>query len=674
MLVSSLRFLVFFAALLVPLAGARAQDSSESSPTGPSLTKLLATAEEKLFEGEYAAAKAGFTAALEIEESSAAYLGRGRAIFWDEGQESQALPDIERAIELDPKNTEALFTRYELHNWLGKEATGREELLTHVKGHDFEPASLVEICEWSSATEDSRLTRDLLDFSFERHGDLTGLLVVRGELAYYNDDFTQARRDLELARTRPDVNPWAYAVLAECQLFQGDLEVALLTSEDAVRLDPSSAAAYFIRGRIRYQLDDPQGAAKDLARAVEIEPFYEDWDFADDPDFDVSFSGEFGGLLIFLLGFLALLGVLGLAVGGLREGRREAPRRQNGTQPRYDGEWRELLGIYLQNLGLTLVTFGGYRFWAKVRTRRFHYQHSSFAAGFNSEGSLEDGQEEDEQETVRESIEGRFDYHATGKEKFIGFLKGMLILVPMGIGLLWLDGRFAESQGQNFAGVVLTYGLALTLYLLRPLILVGSQRFNLSRTSWNNLRFRFTGTVGQAYKLYARDFALMLVTFGIYWSWHAVRVRAFRLRNTALGEETFEFRGQGEELFKINFFGTVLTYLTVGLYSPWFFAKRYQFFVSNTRFRGKPWKSDLTGRQVLGVGGTGALVTLLTLGLGLPWAITRWRHMLTHSTFYQAQVDGEQLATIADAAASSTVEGLGEAGELLGEIGDLFGI
>ncbi|MEM8813756.1 MAG: DUF898 family protein, partial [Pseudomonadota bacterium] len=52
----------------------------------------------------------------------------------------------------------------------------------------------------------------------------------------------------------------------------------------------------------------------------------------------------------------------------------------------------ELFKIYLQNIVFTVLTLGVYRFWARVRNRRFHYLHTEFAGG-------------------------RFDYHATGREK-----------------------------------------------------------------------------------------------------------------------------------------------------------------------------------------------------------------------------------------------------------------
>ena len=114
--------------------------------------------------------------------------------------------------------------------------------------------------------------------------------------------------------------------------------------------------------------------------------------------------------------------------------------------------------------------------------------------------------------------------------------------------------------------------------------------------------------------------------------------------------------------------------MTLGLYVPWYVAARHRFFMNHTAFKGKRFVSNLSGRSVLAVGGPAFLITVVTFGLALPWAITRWRTLLTHNTWYSAALDASELSSIRDEAASSTLEGLGEAGDVLGEIGDLFGL
>src|SRR5262245_23001105 len=153
---------------------------------------------------------------------------------------------------------------------------------------------------------------------------------------------------------------------------------------------------------------------------------------------------------------------------------------------RFDGDAGDLFVLYLKNIALTLLTLGLYRFWAAVALRRYSYRQTQFH-------------------------DGRFDYHATGKEKFLGFLKGLLLLSPVlaGLAVLYhvvLKQRFTGEE----AFAISLYLFFLLMFVLRPLIVVGAARFNLSRTSWNAVRFRFDGRVGEAYRLYLRD---LLLTF-----------------------------------------------------------------------------------------------------------------------------------------------------------------
>ncbi len=328
------------------------------------------------------------------------------------------------------------------------------------------------------------------------------------------------------------------------------------------------------------------------------------------------------------------------AIGGL-----------SGYQPptpfSFDAPVKPFFALYLKNIVLTLLTLGIYRFWATVEVRKFLYQHTSFA-------------------------DGRFDYHATGKERFVAFVKGMLILmgpivvVCAALALIW---QMAMAE----ALVIAFYVFFLVITCLRPLIIVGARAFNLSRTSWNNMRFRFVGKVGKLYAIYIKGVLLTIVTFGIYAAWLMVDVERFKARNSYLGNTQFDYRGEGGELFGINFLGAFLSYITLGIYIPWYIAKLRRYHVENTWFQNQAFRSSLTGGQMFVFMLKSVLAVVLTLGLALPWVIISYNRMMIETTEFSGQVDVNAIRGTTDAAASATLEGLGTAGDALEAVGDLFG-
>ena len=64
---------------------------------------------------------------------------------------------------------------------------------------------------------------------------------------------------------------------------------------------------------------------------------------------------------------------------------------------------------------------------------------------------------------------------------------------------------------------------------------------------------------------------------------------------------------------------------------------------------------------------------VVTLGLAIPFAVNRWYRLTAETTSFASAIDIDELESIQDAAASPVIEGLGEAGDALAEIGDLFG-
>jgi uncharacterized membrane protein YjgN (DUF898 family) len=134
----------------------------------------------------------------------------------------------------------------------------------------------------------------------------------------------------------------------------------------------------------------------------------------------------------------------------------------------FTGDGAEYFKIWIVNVLLTIVTLGIYSAWAKVRRLRYFYNNTKFA------GST-------------------FDFHGSP----IAILKGRIIAVIL-IALLQIP----------IVGIVV-----LLIYIVAlPFLLQRSFRFHMANTSYRNLRFNFTGSIGDAYK------ALMLplgILFGI---------------------------------------------------------------------------------------------------------------------------------------------------------------
>jgi hypothetical protein len=57
----------------------------------------------------------------------------------------------------------------------------------------------------------------------------------------------------------------------------------------------------------------------------------------------------------------------------------------------------------------------------------------------------------------------------------------------------------------------------------------------------------------------------------------------------------------------------------------------------------------------------------------MPWAIARWRRLITNTTRAFGLIDVSRLAGDFDGKASAFAEGMGEAGEVLESIGEIFG-
>ncbi len=129
----------------------------------------------------------------------------------------------------------------------------------------------------------------------------------------------------------------------------------------------------------------------------------------------------------------------------------------------FKGTGTEYFKIWIVNVLLCIVTIGIYYPWAKVRTRRYFYANTEYADRY-------------------------FDYHATGKQLFFGYLIGVLILLAMQI----------VGSILPFIGII----LPVILFAFIPWIIWRSLKFNMRMTSFSNVRFSFMGNLKPAYIIY----------------------------------------------------------------------------------------------------------------------------------------------------------------------------
>ena len=77
------------------------------------------------------------------------------------------------------------------------------------------------------------------------------------------------------AALRKNPDPGTYVMRASLQGMAGNLQGAIADCTEALRLKPDYPDAYARRGVARLEASDPQEAAKDFTRALEIAP--PDW-------------------------------------------------------------------------------------------------------------------------------------------------------------------------------------------------------------------------------------------------------------------------------------------------------------------------------------------------------------------------------------------------------------
>ena len=258
------------------------------------------------------------------------------------------------------------------------------------------------------------------------------------------------------------------------------------------------------------------------------------------------------------------------------------------------GSGGTLFGIYVVNILLTIATFGIYRFWGRVKVRRFLLSQTSF------EGD-------------------RFAYHGTGKELLLGFVKALLF-VGLPISALSLAARLSGDRTIHIVTQIFT---SLLVFLFIPVAMVGARRYRLSRTSWRGIRFSFRGQVWAFVKLFILASILSTLTLTLYYPFFQTRQQGFLISNSHFGRRPFRFDGRGRDLFGAYVVALLLLVPTLGIFFFWFNARKTRYFWEHTYFETARFRSTMTGGRLMGQTLTNWGLLIVTLGLAWPWVLVR---------------------------------------------------
>lgn len=329
----------------------------------------------------------------------------------------------------------------------------------------------------------------------------------------------------------------------------------------------------------------------------------------------------------------------------------------------FSGAGGEYFRIWIVNLVLTLLTLGIYSAWAKVRRLQYFYRNTSL-------------------------LGHGFDYHGSP----IAILKGRLI----GIGLFVV---YNVAAGLN--SVLGVFAFVLLLGIL-PWLIQRSMAFRLHNSSYRGLRFRFDGTVGNAYKIFLGWALLAYITLGISFPVLHHRIKAYQHGNSTFGTASFSFDARVKAFFMIylkasgmmlipmivfgmfissvvptrgeggpggdparvgsimtTIFGAVvLLYLVLFLIVwPWFSGRMQNLVWNHTGLAQHRFASNVRARDLLMIWVINFIGIVLTLGLFKPFADIRIaRYRLTHTGISAAGDLDEFIANEAQAVSATGEE------------------
>jgi uncharacterized membrane protein YjgN (DUF898 family) len=292
----------------------------------------------------------------------------------------------------------------------------------------------------------------------------------------------------------------------------------------------------------------------------------------------------------------------------------------------FKGNARDYFRLWIVNLCLTLLTFGIFSAWAKVRRKRYFYSHTELSGV-------------------------PFEYLGAPLPILKGRIVGTVLLA------LWYVGT-------HFSLRLLVVALGL-FSVLAPWVMVRTAAFNARYSSYRNITFEFNGTYfGVARALFV-GLLLSVLTFGMGYCWAYTNVRRYFVEHTSYGGVPGRYTARGGHLLGpfwvalMSIFGIsgaigwqvhrghgagltpllVASYVVYGLCYAYWEARVGQVNWRHTTLGPLRFRANYRPRDFVKLYFTNALGVLGSFALLVPWAAIRmYRYRVERLTVIE---DGE---------------------------------
>ena len=300
----------------------------------------------------------------------------------------------------------------------------------------------------------------------------------------------------------------------------------------------------------------------------------------------------------------------------------------------YRGHGLELGLIMMKNVLLTILTFGIYQFWSRVRVRKYVWSQTEID-GF------------------------RLQYTGNGMELFIGALK------VVGLYLCFLfTGNLLQWIGGGFVVLIWSIATIVAFWAAFALIILFAFRYRLTRTMYRGVRLSAqTDNLKDVVELGIVGGFLSAITLGFFYPVYMNNLHKELLTRSRYGSLKFNYTGPNRKAFVIWIKMIVLAPLTLGLYFPFYRAELLRFRAKHTTIGDAvgggglvQFENAISGVDLLKIYLLAFVAVPVTLGIATPWVLTYSHRVRLSRMKAQGTIDFEKVAQ----STSGTEDALGE--------------